>query len=161
MFKQHANLRIWTWIFVHLTTGVHYVNSYTNRYLCKNSGLSILLHGVISLPDATSCEKLYYSCRPLTFRTCRQVWRLLNASWYICSKAVLLFLIILLFLSCFVMLSCASVIDALWSPAGKGLTSWLSFVMYNCEVVTFPWVSWVRCGAWLYWFLIFALILNF
>ena len=36
---------------------------------------------------------------------------------------------------------------ALWSPAGKGLTSWLAFVMSNCEVVTFPLVSWVRCGA--------------
>ena len=46
----------------------------------------------------------------------------------------------------FVLLSCAF-IDALWSPAGKGLTSWLSFVMYNCEVVTFPSVSFVRCGA--------------
>ena len=32
-------------------------------------------------------------------------------------------------------------IDALWSPAGKGLTSWLSFVMSNCEFVTFPLVS--------------------
>ena len=31
-----------------------------------------------------------------------------------------------------------SFIGALWSPAGKGLTSWLSFVMSNCEVVTFP-----------------------
>ena len=38
-------------------------------------------------------------------------------------------------------------IDALRSPAGKGLTSWISFVMSNCEVVTFPLVSWVRCGA--------------
>ena len=38
-------------------------------------------------------------------------------------------------------------IDALWSPAGKGLTSWLLFVMSNCDVVTFPLVSWVRCGA--------------
>ena len=37
--------------------------------------------------------------------------------------------------------------DALWSPAGKRLTSWLSFVMSNCDVVTFPLVSWVRCGA--------------
>ena len=36
-------------------------------------------------------------------------------------------------------------VDALWSPAGKGLTSWLSFVMSNCDVVTFPLVSWVRC----------------
>ena len=30
-------------------------------------------------------------------------------------------------------------VDALWSPAGKVLTSWLSFVMSNCDVVTFPW----------------------
>ena len=29
-------------------------------------------------------------------------------------------------------------IDPVWSPVGKGLTSWLSFVMSNCEVVTFP-----------------------
>ena len=27
---------------------------------------------------------------------------------------------------------------ALWSPAGKGLTSWLSFVVSKCEFVTFP-----------------------
>ena len=38
-------------------------------------------------------------------------------------------------------------VDALWSPAGKGLTSWLSFVMSNCDVVTCPLVSWVGCGA--------------
>ena len=36
-------------------------------------------------------------------------------------------------------------INALSSPAGKGLTSWLSFVMSNCERVTFSLVSWVRC----------------
>ena len=29
-------------------------------------------------------------------------------------------------------------IAALWSPAGKGLTSWLSVVMFNCVFVTFP-----------------------
>ena len=51
------------------------------------------------------------------------------------------------FLSCFPMLSCTSVVDALWSPAEKGLTSWLSFVMSNFDVVTFPLVSWVRCGV--------------
>ena len=32
-------------------------------------------------------------------------------------------------------------------PAGKGLTSWLSFAVSNCEFVTFPLVSWVRCGT--------------
>ena len=30
------------------------------------------------------------------------------------------------------------IIAALWSPAGKGLTSWLSFVVLNCVIVTFP-----------------------
>ena len=30
-----------------------------------------------------------------------------------------------------------------------------------CEFVTFPLVSWVRCGTWLYRFLIFALLLTF
>ena len=38
-------------------------------------------------------------------------------------------------------------IDAFWLPAGKGLTSWLSSVTSNCEMVTFLLVSWVRCGA--------------
>ena len=32
----------------------------------------------------------------------------------------------------------ASAIAALWSPAGKGLASWLLFVMINCVFVTFP-----------------------
>ena len=49
---------------------------------------------------------------------------------------------------------------ALWSPAVKGLTSWLSCVMSKCDVVTFPLVSWVRCDALLYRFLISALFLT-
>ena len=54
----------------------------------------------------------------------------------------------------FVILSARLFIDVLWSPHGKGLTSWLSFVMSNCEVVTFQLVFWVRCGTKLYRFLI-------
>ena len=38
-------------------------------------------------------------------------------------------------------------ICALWSPAGKGLTSWLPFVVYNCEFVTFQLVSWAGCST--------------
>ena len=38
-------------------------------------------------------------------------------------------------------------VDAFWSPAGKGLSSWLSFMKSNCDVVTFPLVSWVMCGV--------------
>ena len=45
----------------------------------------------------------------------------------------------MLFLTCFVTLSCTSVFDVLWSLAGKGLTSWLSFVMSNCDVVKSHW----------------------
>ena len=30
---------------------------------------------------------------------------------------------------------------------GIGLTSWLSFVVSYCEFVTFPLVSWLRCGT--------------
>ena len=29
-------------------------------------------------------------------------------------------------------------IAAVWSSAGKGLTSWLLFVMFNCGFITFP-----------------------
>ena len=36
----------------------------------------------------------------------------------------------MLFMSC--------VCHALWSPAGKELTYWLLFVMFNCVIVTFP-----------------------
>ena len=64
------------------------------------------------------------------------------------SKAVLLlwiiYLISVLFLLCF---RAGLFIDALWSPAGEGLTSWLSFVMSKCEVVTFPLVSWPIPGS--------------
>ena len=41
----------------------------------------------------------------------------------------------------FAMHLCASVYMCLVSPAGKGLTSWFSFVVPNCEFVTFPLVS--------------------
>ena len=47
----------------------------------------------------------------------------------------------------FVMLCARLFIYALWSPAGNGLTSWLSFVVSNCEFVTFLLVSWARGGT--------------
>ena len=40
---------------------------------------------------------------------------------------------------CFVLVMFSQLfIAALLSPAGKGLTSWLLFVMSNCDFVTFP-----------------------
>ena len=64
------------------------------------------------------------------------------------SRAVLLLLIFYVFSVLSLLRLCARLfICALWSPAGKGLTSWLSFVVSNGEFVTFPLVSWVRCGT--------------
>ena len=64
------------------------------------------------------------------------------------SKAVLLLWIFFIFsVLCLLCLCTRLFICALWSPAGKGLTSWLSIVVSNCEFVTFPLVSWVRCGT--------------
>ena len=56
---------------------------------------------------------------------------------------------LLCFFSVFCLLClCARLfICALWSLAVKGLTSWPSFVVSDCEFVTFPLVSWVRCGT--------------
>ena len=45
----------------------------------------------------------------------------------------------------FVMLSCLF-IAALWSPAWKGLTSWLLYVMFNCVFVTSP--CSILCQVW-------------
>ena len=38
-------------------------------------------------------------------------------------------------------------IAALWSPAGKGLTSWLLLVMFIVFVLLSHVVYWVRCGT--------------
>ena len=46
----------------------------------------------------------------------------------------------------FVMLS-RLLIAALWSPAEKGMTSWLLFVMFNCVLSLSHVVSCVRCGT--------------
>ena len=59
---------------------------------------------------------------------------------------------------------CHGVVCGLWlwyfliifTIFGKWLTSWLSFVVSYCEFVTFSMVSWIRCGTWLYRFLIFV-----
>ena len=64
------------------------------------------------------------------------------------SRAVLL-LWVFCFCSvlCLLCLCARLFVCALWSPAGKWLTSWFSFVVSNCKFITFPLVSWVRCGT--------------
>ena len=55
------------------------------------------------------------------------------------SRAVLLLWIIhAIYVLCLLCFRACLFIDALWSPAWKGLTSWFWFVMSYCEFVTFP-----------------------
>ena len=61
------------------------------------------------------------------------------------SKMVLLLWIFKVFSVLCLLCFCARLlICVLWSPGGKWLTSWLSFLVSNCEFVTFTLVSWVR-----------------
>ena len=54
------------------------------------------------------------------------------------SKSVPLLWTICVFLCLVFVMHLRLFIAALWSPAGKGLTSWFLFVMVNCVLVTFP-----------------------
>ena len=76
------------------------------------------------------------------------------------SKAVLLLWIICVI--CVLCLSCVRVcsLPALWSPEGKGLTSWLWCVMFIVILLLSHLVSWDRCGTWLCRFLIRAVFLT-
>ena len=77
------------------------------------------------------------------------------------SKAIL----ICGFFFCYLCLSlsyCHLFLAALCSSVGKGLTSWLSCMWgFFVFLSHCPSVSRVRCGAWYYWFLIFAFFLTF
>ena len=59
----------------------------------------------------------------------------------------------------FVMLS-RLFIAALRTSEGKGMTSWLLFVMFNMILLLSHLVSWDRCGTLLYQFLILAVFLT-
>ena len=64
------------------------------------------------------------------------------------SKAVLILRIFYVFsVLCLLCLCARLFVCVLWSPAEKRLTSLISFVVCNFEFVTFPLVSWVRCGT--------------
>ena len=63
------------------------------------------------------------------------------------NAVLLLWILYAVFVLCLLCLCARLFICALWSPAGKGLTSWLSFVVSDCEFVIFPLVSLVRCGT--------------
>ena len=55
--QEHVNCLINTWVFACLNMAV---NSVRRGFLCHNRSLSILLHGVISLPDAPSYDRYKY-----------------------------------------------------------------------------------------------------
>ena len=67
----------------------------------------------------------------------------------------------MLFLFVFANTRCL-LVATLWSPVGEELMPWLSWMWWCFVFLSLSyWVSWVRCGTWLYRFLIFAFFLTF
>ena len=102
-----------------------------------------------------SCYRVEFSC--LVIQDALLVMYIIHTTYiprrYFCCGSF--------FFLCLLCICARLFVCALWSPAWKGLTSWLSFVAYNCEFVTFQLVSLARCGTLLYRFLIFAPLLTF
>ena len=64
------------------------------------------------------------------------------------SGVVPLLLFFFFFCLVFAVSLCASVcVCFVVTCLGEGLASWLSFVVSDCEIVTFPLVFWVKCGT--------------
>ena len=66
----------------------------------------------------------------------------LSRRYFFCGSFYVLISVLCLLCLCMRLFICD-----FWSPAGKGLTSWHSFVVFYCEFVAFPLASWVRCGT--------------
>ena len=67
----------------------------------------------------------------------------------------------LLFCLVFAMSMCTSVYMCFVVTFRERADLCISFVESNCEFVTFPLISWIRCGTCLYRFLIFVPLLTF
>ena len=89
-----------------------------------------------------------------------QVWYLIvsipdlcNLTYFLCCVAALKSLPALSFNALII-----QILRIVWTISFQ---PWPSFVVSDCEFITFPLVSWVRCGTRLYRFLIFAPLLTF
>ena len=94
----------------------------------------ILIHDSITLPGMMSYDKdsLFSWHRKSLLIINRGVNEQFGKDTLVQPALVLCyFCLVLCFRACLF-------IVASWSHAGKGLTSWLLFVMSNCELVTFP-----------------------
>ena len=86
------------------------------------------------------------------FKPSSKIFLLTVSRWYFFCGSFMFFSVL-----CLLCLSRVCLFVPCGHLLGKG---WLSFVVSNCEFITFPLVTWVRCGTWLYWFLIFAPLLT-
>ena len=77
-----------------------------------------------------SCQPRFGDYKPF----CKTFVLTVSSLYFICGSFVLSFVLLM---SC-VCHASRLFIAALWSPAWKGLTSWLLLVMFNCVFVTFP-----------------------
>ena len=87
-----------------------------------------------------SLNNFQFARRQFTIHTLKRVDILcVSRLYFFCGSFVFLCLVFLMLMRLF--------IAALWSPAGKGLTSWLLLVMFIVFLLLTLVVSWVRCGT--------------
>ena len=100
----------------------------------------------IGLTSWLSCLLCFVTFPIVSWSTSELRARLAPWSWFKPSSKIFYwlfqggtsFVVHLCYLSLVFFMLSRLFIAALWSPAGKGLTSWLLFVMFNCVFVTFP-----------------------
>ena len=124
--------------------------------LCQKGDIFFLIEGIfvyvleymLTLISLDKMQNISTLKRKSSKSEGRDFFKLFKWNWFKPSSKILLLTVprryffggsFVLFLYCvchaFPSAHCCLII---WSPAGKGLTSWLSFVVLNCVVLTFP-----------------------
>ena len=135
-------------IFYQQITGCHYIDQ-SDTCINVESKYSLWLLAIYSYHDLDKISVTYM------YRIRARVSLMHPATLDHCGSFKMFFSVLCLLCLCVRLYICA-----LLSPTGKGLASRLLFMVAHCKCVTLLLVSCVRCGTWLYRFLIFAPLLT-
>ena len=100
-------------------------------------------------PVCTSAQTYQRHCYSLYWKYHITIWSFQGGASFVDPFCYLSFVLVFVTLSCLFL-------AALWSPAVLAVL----WVMFSCVLSPSDMVSWLRCGTWLYRFLIFAPFLH-